>query len=242
MRYLGQERQRAQVVVVDDGPAWGGEAEGGAGLPPGSAGALGGADARAYADRKPGRVHGGGQEDRRPVRDLQRGLSAVGGAARGKPRRLGSPQAVLPDLRTMFRRAIAEGRGLDFAIVDPVWVAEFAESHILTPIAELDPAWAAEHDADFLLPPSRGAAAPARARSGRPALRGRPSGGPRRSRRGPRRARRSPGAAARPGGCPHRPRHPCRYDPYVADASITVVSPFDEPLISVAKPHDIPFE
>jgi ABC-type glycerol-3-phosphate transport system substrate-binding protein len=52
----------------------------------------------------------------------------------------------------MFRRAIAEGRGPDFALVDSVWVAEFAESHMLTPIAELDPEWVREHDADFLPP------------------------------------------------------------------------------------------
>jgi len=72
--------------------------------------------------------------------------------AAGKDLRLEITTAPFGELRTMFRRAIAEGRGPDFAIVDSVWVAEFAESHMLTPIAELDPAWAAEHDADFVPP------------------------------------------------------------------------------------------
>jgi ABC-type glycerol-3-phosphate transport system substrate-binding protein/DNA-binding transcriptional regulator YhcF (GntR family) len=72
--------------------------------------------------------------------------------AAGNDLRLEITTARFGELRTMFRRAIAEGRGPDFAVVDSVWVAEFAESHMLTPIAELDPAWAAEHDADFLPP------------------------------------------------------------------------------------------
>jgi multiple sugar transport system substrate-binding protein len=72
--------------------------------------------------------------------------------AAGNDLRLEITTSRFGELRTMFRRAIAEGRGPDFAIVDSVWVAEFAESHMLTPIAELDPAWAAEHDADFLPP------------------------------------------------------------------------------------------
>src|SRR4051812_37987189 len=72
--------------------------------------------------------------------------------AMGNELRLKITTAPLGELRAMFRRAIAEGRGPDFAIVDSVWVAEFAESHMLTPIAELDPAWAAEHDADFVPP------------------------------------------------------------------------------------------
>jgi multiple sugar transport system substrate-binding protein len=72
--------------------------------------------------------------------------------AAGNDLRLEITTADFGELRAMFRRAIAEGRGPDFAIVDSVWVAEFAESHMLTPIAELDPDWAAEHDADFLPP------------------------------------------------------------------------------------------
>ncbi|GLY76093.1 extracellular solute-binding protein [Actinoallomurus iriomotensis] len=72
--------------------------------------------------------------------------------AAGNDLRLEFTTAPLWETRAMFRRAIAEGRGPDFAIVDSVWVAEFAESHMLTPIAELDADWAAEHDADFLPP------------------------------------------------------------------------------------------
>jgi multiple sugar transport system substrate-binding protein len=72
--------------------------------------------------------------------------------ATGKDLRLQITTVPFGELRAVFRRAIAEGRGPDFAIVDSVWVAEFAESHMLTPIGELDPAWAAEHDADFVPP------------------------------------------------------------------------------------------
>jgi len=72
--------------------------------------------------------------------------------AAGNDLRLEITTARFGELRTLFRRAIAEGRGPDLAVVDSVWVAEFAESHMLTPIAELDPEWAAEHDADFVPP------------------------------------------------------------------------------------------
>ena len=72
--------------------------------------------------------------------------------AAGNDLRLEIVTAPFGELRAKFRRAIAEGRGPDLAVVDSVWVAEFAESHMLTPIAELDPEWAREHDADFLPP------------------------------------------------------------------------------------------
>lgn len=72
--------------------------------------------------------------------------------AAGNGLRLEITTAPFRELRAKFRRAIAEGRGPDLAIVDSVWVAEFAESHMLTPIAELDPEWVREHDADFLPP------------------------------------------------------------------------------------------
>jgi multiple sugar transport system substrate-binding protein len=73
--------------------------------------------------------------------------------AAGNDLRLSITTSPLNELRTMFRRAIAEGRGPDLAVVDSVWVAEFAESHMLTPIGQLDAGWAAtEHDADFLSP------------------------------------------------------------------------------------------
>lgn len=75
----------------------------------------------------------------------------------GNDLRLSVTAPPLTELRAVFRRAIAEGRGPDLALVDSVWVAEFAESHMLTPIAELDPEWVrAEHDADFM-PPFAGA-------------------------------------------------------------------------------------
>jgi multiple sugar transport system substrate-binding protein len=76
--------------------------------------------------------------------------------AAGNDLRLAIATAPFGELRAKFRRAIAEGRGPDLAILDSVWIAEFAESHMLNPIAELDPAWAREHDADFL-PPFRDA-------------------------------------------------------------------------------------
>ena len=73
--------------------------------------------------------------------------------AAGNDFRLSITAPPLTELRTAFRRAIAEGRGPDLALVDSVWVAEFAESHMLTPIAELDAEWVTtEHDADFLPP------------------------------------------------------------------------------------------
>ncbi len=76
--------------------------------------------------------------------------------AAGADLRLDVTTVPFGELRAAFRRAIAEGRGPDFAVLDSVWVAEFAESHTLTPIAELDGDWAAEHDADFV-PPFAGA-------------------------------------------------------------------------------------
>lgn len=73
--------------------------------------------------------------------------------AAGKDLRLSITSVPFGELRSAFRRAIAEGRGPDLALVDSVWVAEFAEAHMLTPIGELDPEWVAgEHDADFLPP------------------------------------------------------------------------------------------
>lgn len=71
--------------------------------------------------------------------------------AAGSDLRLSITTGSNTELRTMFRRAIAEGRGPDLAIIDSVWVAEFNESHMLTPIAELDPEWVAtDYDTDFL--------------------------------------------------------------------------------------------
>lgn len=73
--------------------------------------------------------------------------------AAGNDMRLSVTTAPLGELRSVFRRAISEGRGPDLALVDSVWVAEFADAHMLTPIEDLDPRWVAdEHDADFMPP------------------------------------------------------------------------------------------
>ena len=56
-------------------------------------------------------------------------------------------------LHAAFIRAVAEGRAPDLAVVDSVWVAEFAASGFLWPLEELDPAWVAgELHGDFLEP------------------------------------------------------------------------------------------
>ncbi|MGH3168745.1 MAG: extracellular solute-binding protein [Trebonia sp.] len=56
-------------------------------------------------------------------------------------------------LHRAFIRSVAEGRAPDLAILDSVWVAEFAASGFLWPLEELDPAWAADDlHRDFLEP------------------------------------------------------------------------------------------
>jgi multiple sugar transport system substrate-binding protein len=80
------------------------------------------------------------------------GISGQLREAAGNDLRLEITTAPLRELRSLFLRAIAEGRGPDLAIVDSVWVAEFAESHMLIPVGELDAAWVADHDADYLPP------------------------------------------------------------------------------------------
>ena len=57
------------------------------------------------------------------------------------------------DLHAAFIRAVAEGRAPDLAILDSVWVAEFAASGFLWPLEELDPSWVEnELHRDFLEP------------------------------------------------------------------------------------------
>ncbi|MFD9944845.1 extracellular solute-binding protein [Nonomuraea sp. NPDC059023] len=57
----------------------------------------------------------------------------------------------LRELHQTFLSAIAAGEGPDLAVLDSVWIAEFAGSGFLTPLNELDPEWVeGEHDADFL--------------------------------------------------------------------------------------------
>ncbi|MGI5133751.1 MULTISPECIES: extracellular solute-binding protein [unclassified Streptomyces] len=62
-------------------------------------------------------------------------------------------QVGLSDLRQVLVRAIAEGQAPDLAIMDSVWVHEFAASGFLTPLDELDPDWVDdEYERDFLEP------------------------------------------------------------------------------------------
>jgi multiple sugar transport system substrate-binding protein len=62
-------------------------------------------------------------------------------------------QIELNDLHAAFVRAVAEGRAPDLAILDSVWVAEFAASGFLRPLEELDPSWVEnELHRDFLEP------------------------------------------------------------------------------------------
>ncbi|HEY1369132.1 MAG TPA: extracellular solute-binding protein [Gaiellaceae bacterium] len=59
----------------------------------------------------------------------------------------------LPDLHQVLTRAIAEGRGPDLAVLDSVWVAEFAAAGFLRPLDELAPDWLRdEYEADFVQP------------------------------------------------------------------------------------------
>jgi multiple sugar transport system substrate-binding protein len=59
----------------------------------------------------------------------------------------------LTSLHQVLTHAVAEGRAPDLAIVDSVWIAEFAASGFLTPLEDLDEQWIrSEHDGDFLEP------------------------------------------------------------------------------------------
>lgn len=59
----------------------------------------------------------------------------------------------LNDLHSTFVHAVAEGRAPDLAILDSVWVAEFAASGFLYPLEELDAEWVHEqYEQDFLQP------------------------------------------------------------------------------------------
>ncbi len=58
-----------------------------------------------------------------------------------------------PDLHRALTRSVGEGRAPDLAIIDSVWVTEFAESGFLTPLADLDAEWVnGEFANDFLRP------------------------------------------------------------------------------------------
>ncbi|HEX3490017.1 MAG TPA: extracellular solute-binding protein [Streptosporangiaceae bacterium] len=67
--------------------------------------------------------------------------------------RLSVAETELNEVHGAFVRAVAEGRAPDLAIIDSVWVAEFAASGFLWPLEELDPSWVEnELRADFLEP------------------------------------------------------------------------------------------
>jgi multiple sugar transport system substrate-binding protein len=59
----------------------------------------------------------------------------------------------LTELHSVFIHAVAEGRGPDLAVLDSVWVPEFAAVGFLTTLEDLDDGWITkEHDSDFLQP------------------------------------------------------------------------------------------
>jgi multiple sugar transport system substrate-binding protein len=59
----------------------------------------------------------------------------------------------LPSLHQVLTHAVAEGRAPDLAIVDSVWIAEFAASGFLYALEDLDEHWVRyEHEVDFLEP------------------------------------------------------------------------------------------
>lgn len=62
-------------------------------------------------------------------------------------------QVGLSELRRALVRAVAEGRAPDLAIMDSVWVHEFAASGFLSPLQELDAAWVRDvYERDFVEP------------------------------------------------------------------------------------------
>jgi multiple sugar transport system substrate-binding protein len=67
--------------------------------------------------------------------------------------RLSVAEADLNDLHAIFVRAVAEGHAPDLAILDSVWMAEFAASGFLWPMDELDAAWVkGDYQQDFIQP------------------------------------------------------------------------------------------
>jgi multiple sugar transport system substrate-binding protein len=82
-----------------------------------------------------------------PEGPWERQLSAVAGV------RLSVARVALPELHHVLTRALAEGRGPDLAVIDSVWVAEFAAAGFLWFLDELDSGWVAqEYESDFLEP------------------------------------------------------------------------------------------
>jgi multiple sugar transport system substrate-binding protein len=67
--------------------------------------------------------------------------------------RLSVATAELNDVHAVFVRSVAEGRAPDLAILDSVWVAEFAASGFLWDLSELDTSWVEDdYRRDFLEP------------------------------------------------------------------------------------------
>ncbi len=58
-----------------------------------------------------------------------------------------------PSLRQVLTHAVAEGQAPDLAIIDSVWVSEFAAAGFLRPIEDIDSNWVRqEYEQDFLTP------------------------------------------------------------------------------------------
>lgn len=58
-----------------------------------------------------------------------------------------------PDLHTVLTHAVAEGQAPDLAVLDSVWVTEFATAGFLHALDDLDEPWVrGEYEADFLEP------------------------------------------------------------------------------------------
>jgi multiple sugar transport system substrate-binding protein len=67
--------------------------------------------------------------------------------------RINAAAVSLVDLHQAITRAVAEGRGPDLAMLDSVWVPEFADAGFLWPLEELDRGWLeAEYRQDFVEP------------------------------------------------------------------------------------------
>jgi ABC-type glycerol-3-phosphate transport system substrate-binding protein len=67
--------------------------------------------------------------------------------------RLSIAETDVSDIHSIFIRAVAEGRAADLAVLDSVWLAEFAASGFLWPLEDLDAAWVAgDYGSDFLQP------------------------------------------------------------------------------------------
>ncbi len=59
----------------------------------------------------------------------------------------------LPSLHQVLTHAVADGQAPDLAILDSVWIPEFAADGFLLPLDDLDPEWLrSEHEHDFLEP------------------------------------------------------------------------------------------